>query len=541
MRATGASVAATLKARTATAEMAEKAQGDLGEDGGIKGAENVSDVVEFQYGEVLEELEGEVSGWDYHADDECGTNALHAHYMDSMYELEPESSLDVLRAQGGAVDRPAAEVLSVYADGAASVQGAGSAGAGRGDARRGAADTPGFTGTKSATASASDRLRLPGTAARRNCLLRQSPPVLLFPRRQGSRPYLFPQSLLRLLYLSFPDPRGQLLPHEHARRMQLRWGCTPAANASAVEGVGEEALRRTGGAGATDDGGGDGGNAGRGPDGAWTVAEGEGQPRSNVARSGPHPHSGRDDSSADFGGVPSSASAVASLTPRSTSSTYRVVSVIDNPFSRIGVEHLHYSFMINGPSSAASIVQLLVEESRRASTPGELETRTQRELVYRLQRQRWMEARAAATSAAAAAASGDGEGGDDDGAQNVGDADTGGAAEAEVRPRRREATSSSSHKRTKHTASKLGDHDAPRCTAESCRPDDRLLRRQQPPLSSHLRTVAEADEYFFEHDVSLRLDPDRFIESAPLTLHFFLRTPTHVVEEELIQPLRRQV
>ncbi|KAG5507460.1 hypothetical protein JIQ42_07757 [Leishmania sp. Namibia] len=526
MRVTGASVAATLKAWTATAEMAVKAQGDLGEGGGSKGAENVSDVAEFQYGEVLEELEGEVSGWDDHADDECGTNALHAHYIDGMYELEPESSFDVLRAQGGAVDRPAAEVLSVYADGAASVQGAGSAGAGGGDARRGAAD----------------RLRLPGTAARRNCLLRQSPPVLLFPLRQGSRPYLSPQTLLRLLYLSFPDPRGQLPPHEHARRMQLRWGCTPAANASAVEGVGEEALRRTGGAGATDDGGGYGGNAGRGPDGAWTVAEGEGQPRSNVARSGPHPHSGSDDSSADFGGVPSSASAAASLTPRLTSSTYRVVSVIDNPFSRIGVEHLHYSFMINGPSSPASVVQLLVEESRRASTPGELETRTQRELVYRLQRQRWMEARAAATSAAAAAAaSGDGEGGDDDGAQNIGDADTGGAAEAEARPRRREATSSSSHKHTKHTASTLGGHDAPRCTAESCGPDDRLLRRHQPPLSSRLRNVAEADEYFFEHDVSFRLDPDRFIESAPLTLHFFLRTPTHVVEEELIQPLRRQV
>ncbi|KAG5485903.1 hypothetical protein CUR178_07497 [Leishmania enriettii] len=323
--------------------------------------------------------------------------------------------------------------------------------------------------------------------------------------------------------------------------MQLRWGCTPAANASAVEGVEEEALRRTGGAGATDDGGGDGGNARRGPNGVWTVAEREGQPRSNAARSGPHPHSRSDDSSADFGGVPSSASTAASLTPRPTLSTYRVVSVINNPFSRIGVEHLHYSFMINGPSSPASIVQLLVEESRRASTSGELETRTQRELVYRLQPQRWMEARAAATSAAAAATSGHGEGGDDDGAQNVGDADTGGAAEAEAPPRRREATSSSSHQRTKHTASTLGDRAAPRCTAECCGPDDRLLRRHQPPSAAVCGLPSEADECFFEHDVSLRLDPDRFIESAPLTLHFFLRMPTHVVEEELIQPLQRQV
>ncbi|KAG5485902.1 hypothetical protein CUR178_07496 [Leishmania enriettii] len=64
--------------------MAVKAQGDLGEHGGSKGAENVTDVVEFQYGEALEELEGEVSGWDDHADDEWCTNALHAHYIDGM-------------------------------------------------------------------------------------------------------------------------------------------------------------------------------------------------------------------------------------------------------------------------------------------------------------------------------------------------------------------------------------------------------------------------------------------------------------------------
>ncbi|CAD2220059.1 hypothetical protein ADEAN_000757300 [Angomonas deanei] len=51
----------------------------------------------------------------------------------------------------------------------------------------------------------------------------------------------------------------------------------------------------------------------------------------------------------------------------------------------------------------------------------------------------------------------------------------------------------------------------------------------------------EVGEYFFEHDGSLQIDPERFVESAPLLLHFFIRTPQSVIESELLRPLQQRV
>ncbi|CAJ1986162.1 hypothetical protein conserved [Leishmania donovani] len=419
-------------------------------------------------------------------------------------------------AQGDGGDSRGAENVS---DDAASVQGDGSAG-----------------GTGDASGSETGTQGLSGTPACRHYLLRKSPPVLLFPRKQGSRPYLFPQTLLRLTPLSFPKSRGQPPPHEHARRMRSRWGCMPVVNLSTTEGVAGEPSMPYGGAAADGGGDGDSGNVRRGPNDAWAAAEGEGKPQGSSTRSGPRPHNGDDGSSVGTSAAPSLASEAASPTP----ATYRVVSVLDNPFSRIGVEHLHYDFLISGPSSPMSTVQLLVEESRRASTPGELETRTHRESVYRLQRRQWMEARAKAAVVAAAASSNVGVD-SDDGVGGAGSADTDSPAEAVSRQLSSETASFFSHQYPTHATSTSGDHGEPCNTTDSHRSHDRLHRSRQHRLDSSVWTRSGVDETFFEHDVSFRPDPDRFIESAPLTLQFFLRTPMHIIEESIIEPLRKQV
>ncbi|CAG9568858.1 hypothetical protein LMJF_06_0630 [Leishmania major strain Friedlin] len=533
VRVADASVAATLTTLATATAMASGAQGDGGDS---SGADNVSDDAEGE-DEVLED---EASGLDDDADDEYGAHELSAQDIDGMRELESEEKVFVVRrADEGAAGRPTAEALSMYPDNGASVQGAGSA-CGGGDASGSATGTQGLSGTSTARSSATCGWCLLGTAAHRHYLLRQSPPVLLFPRKQGSRPYLFPQTLLRLAHLRFPKLRGPPPPHEHARPMRSRWGCMPVASSSTTEGVAGEPSMPCGGAAANGGGGGDSEDVRRGPNGAWAVAEGEGQPQGSSTRSGPRPHNGGDGSSVGAGAASSSASEAASPTLLPTPATYRVISVLDNPFSRIGVEHLHYDFLLSGPSSPMSTVQLLVEESRQASAPGELEACTHCESVYRLQRRQWMEARAKAAEVTAAASS-DGKVDSDDGAGGAGSADTDSATEAVSRQLSSEMTEFFSHRRPTHATGASGDHGEPRNTTDSHRLHDRLHRSRQHRLNSSVWTRAEAAETFFNHDASFRPDPDRFTESAPLTLEFFLRTPMHIIEEAIIAPLRQQV
>jgi len=74
--------------------------------------------------------------------------------------------------------------------------------------------------------------------------------------------------------------------------------------------------------------------------------------------------------------------------------------------------------------------------------------------------------------------------------------------------------------------------------------------RERPKLQKDILSSVRAGgtafmvvdtEQFFQFDGNLRMDPGRFAESAPLVLHFFLHTPSLVVEHDIIAPLRTKV
>ncbi|KAG5511193.1 hypothetical protein JKF63_07135 [Porcisia hertigi] len=490
-----------------------------------------------EHDEVLEDLKCETANLEGDdAGDVCGAHALGVQCEQCMYKSPTEegSSSTVRGAWGGGTEESTAETSSsTYTTDTASIREVKSSSDCGCAVGKGAVGTRGLAGTRAAASPVSDRWRRQDTTARRQYLLRQSPPVLLFPRKQGSYPYFFPQTLLRLVHVRFPESRGQLSPHEHARRMQCRWGCIPLANTSSGEGAGAELPKLASDAPVMGNGGGGGGagTAGGELKGAWTASESGGQCQNSPTRSCCGSHRRGHSDLRDAAPTPPSAS-----TPNSPMwSTYRVVGLLDNPFSRIAVEHLQYDFLINGPSSPTSIVELLVEESKRASTPGELEIRAHREDAYRLRRRQWLESHAGVSEEAAPVNSReevDGAGGSDDPI---------GSTEVGLRHHPRETAPSSPQKHPHHATSRPSDRGEPWSTVDGRRLRNRFHQFHQRPLNSSDRPRDESEDFFFEHDISFRLDPVRFIESAPLTLNFFLRTPAHVVEEEVVQPLRQRV
>ncbi|KPA83668.1 hypothetical protein ABB37_01927 [Leptomonas pyrrhocoris] len=475
--------------------------------------------------------------------------------------------------------------------------------------------------------TAVNSLRLVGTAARRNYLLRQSPPVLLFPRKQGSRPYVFPQTLLQMVHLSFAGARGQVPPPEHARRLRHRWGCaaplSPDASANLSSGNATLYAR----AEPT--------NGGR-PSSSVLSSDSDGHnSRSSTSATAPAPRSTDSPFTTAFT-EPSSA-----MSPPTTSG-YRVVSLLDNPFSRLGVEHLHHDFVISGPSSPTAVLQLLVEEARRVSTPGELEARSLREAIYQQQHRQWRAAeerrRGTQRGSGTEGREEEEEDGKDDttvdrrrvesdtavdgglpshpmarAASASGSGATTGSSTIASLPRNSSilggptapnsspasATTTTVAADSDATPAQASQHDAQaevtqreygsypmswgeRFLAGAARDVEAYLvgsstvtasgpattstqaehnsggtswngnaTRSSVPRTPHGRSsltgdLAEedaeaAEEYFFEHDVAFRLDPDRVVESAPLTLHFFLRTPTHLADSEIIEPLKEHI
>lgn len=518
--------------------------------------------------------------WPTHTDGGEDLHEVYVQYVDSIDELALEedehagSPSDRLNAASSARSEMEADLREITADAVSTVSDR--------DEKMGEEGSPRSSSSpRSVPGTPVNSLHLIGTAARRNYLLRQNPPVLLFPRKQGSRPYFFPQTLLQMVHLSFSGPRGQLPLQEHASRLRSRWGCAEAAqaplNASDEVSCSNAAARSCDG------------------------------DRSRGARitpnstSSPPPSS---DASSTFTAVPEGASAT--MAPP-TPFTYRVVSALDNPFSRIGVEHLHYEFVISGPSSPTSVLQLLIEEARRVSTPGELEVRSHREALYRLQHRQWLEAQQKQRAAEAAkhkqarreeatrgatcridnascAAPGTGESVLDsftlasDSTMGAGEEprevydrmpeselaqrEYGGVARTwgermlastakDLHSYLQQGTSTPLTNSSGPVGSNGDGGDEAGDAASSSGPSERRSGATtmmgsaggsgEGGLTGTLGDEAEGEEYFFEHDISFRLDPDRFIENAPLTLHFFLRTPTHIVETEIIEPLQEHI
>ncbi|KPI86921.1 hypothetical protein ABL78_4014 [Leptomonas seymouri] len=549
------------------------------------------------------------------AEDNNGFHKIYIHYADEMDEIDFEDELDA----GMPAEDPGS---SPSARPAERVRGL------NGGAPGTMAVPRGSTGT-----TAVNSLRRLGAASLLNFLLRQNPPVLLFTRKQGSRPYVFPQTLLQLLHLSFSDSRRQLQGREHAQRLRHRWGCeVPISSDDASSLSPEGDTLRAGAASFSGDS--------PPPSASSSYTNGSGGNATGAARgespSAPSPPSHATE--ALFATLAELSSAMSPPTP----STYRVVSTLDNPFSRIAIEHLHYNFVINGPSSPTAVLQLLVEEARLVSIPGELEARTRQEVLYHQQRRQWLEARQQ-RAAAECCASGqvrvqgkEAEGGEEgevggttanrssckscprrgggdsvnaSAASTWNNGTTGGGrataslAESSSYWDDRAVPSSS----FSFTATMAGRDAAPMCDSQhgACRAlwGVRLLEyaakdskacliggkttmeveqaaasaaaehhRGGEALADDARSTSERagaerrrdirtqlsgnslasdaygvgedeeeEEYFFEHDIRFRLEPERFVESAALTLHFFLRTPAQVVETDIIEALRERI
>lgn len=408
------------------------------------------------------------------------------------------------------------------------------------------------------------------STARLNFMLRQTPPLLLFPRKQGSRPFLFPQTQLRLVPLTTLSTGEQPTPAAFRQQLMQHWG-SGAEEDDVDLSIPTVSTRETG------------------------AASRESR-RADTAAAPPEKSSTV--AGTDVAGLSASASGIAAP------SRFRVLSLFDTPFSRVAAQYLHHEYMIHGPSSPKVALRLLVEESRRVSAEGELAYRTRREELYQLHRQEWLREHShrwapirhegsngamgldmrGSTLSAAQVSAGEratsapltadhlmtlpeyeslgailamepsfltefSERSSADAETTAPDSSiSAGATEAET-----EAVSLETVAEFPTAASVLGSGRAP--SSEAATPVVTADGDIHAPTTSTGATMTTAptasaaddgsngtdEDYFFLHDAAIRLDPQRFAENTPLSLHFFLRTPPKVVEEEIIVPLRQRV